>query len=381
MQHHNNAIASSFRILRSCQSLKVVSDDALLDLISKSIQTFATPVYDFDINLPQYLHANCGGKPQWVPMTCATIHISNVISDFGMSEKEVLCFIRHVHLLYRFDDFLETIPSVYSINDVSSIVSTIFIAFERFDSGDTASDSNPDLSSTETPLPARNHCQDGKSNELVAREVLEHDMLDLIKLLHASPVTDASQYNQAWYTAELRRLLIAMAQQLLEQRSKNPSAATSKDTWTTLRTWLHSTGATSVGTCYQFAFLACLISARDQNSYWHGTQQQYLAQTFAHHVSAGWRIWNDIGGRVRDEQEGAFTSCSFVPESDLKSLMLIADYEADCTLVAQRKLCELLSHSQAEKIEGYSDWKGLEFFRKAVHLSGEIYTAGDPTRT
>lgn len=199
MQHYNDAIAGCFRILRSCQSLKVISDDALL---SKSIQTFARPIYDLDINLPQYLRGNCGGEPQWVPMTCATIHISNVISDFGMSEKEVLCFIQHVHLLYRLDDFLETIPSTYSINDVSSIISTIFIAFERFDSRDTAFDPDPDLCSIDTPLLARNHCQDGKSNELVARRVLEHDMLDLIKLLHASPVADASQYNQDWYTAE-----------------------------------------------------------------------------------------------------------------------------------------------------------------------------------
>ena len=77
----------------------------------------------------------------------------------------------------------------------------------------------------------------------------------------------------------------------------------------------------------------------------------------------------------------ALVMAFFVPEEDLKSLVSIANYEADCTMTAQAKLCELLGHNQAKATKDCRDWNSLEFFRKAVHLSGEIYTAGDPTRT
>lgn len=148
--------------------------------------------------------------------------------------------------------------------------------------------------------------------------------------------------------------------------------------------WLHTTGARSVGTNYQFAFLACLVSAVDQTPCWQGLEQYYLAQAFAQHVSASWRIWNDLGGRIRDEAEGAFSSCSFVvgnASDSLGSLVSIANLEADCTALVQKRLQELVDFGEGTSSTKSGKRHCLEFFKRAVYLSGDIYLAGDPTRS
>ena len=220
--------------------------------------------------------------------------------------------------------------------------------------------------------------------KLAGISFLKHDMIDLIRLLHQPSMQAASEYNRRWYSWELRQLLLAMVQQLLDnsrhkESCQNPRQAPNSNA--NLRMWLHTTGATSVGTSYQFAFLACLVSARDQSPCFQGTEPRYLAQTFAQHVSASWRIWNDIGGRVRDEEEGEFTSCIFTEKDDDRSLMRLADFEVECALLAQTRLSELSNHEQNQGNDGFSAWNCLEFFRRAVQLSGEIYMAGDPTRS
>jgi hypothetical protein len=363
-------------VLRSCQSLDDIDDDDLSGMITNSIDTFGESLYKFDEDLPKYLRG--GGNPKWIPMTCATVHISNIISSFNMDEEDTLCFMEHIHLLYRFDDFLEMAPQLYAIHDLSTISDTILDSFRVFDSSNSDSDLDDSGSLHDSPL------EETTIKDLAGNSFLQHDMLDLIKLLHQSPVKDASQYNQRWYTAEMRELLKAMARQLLEGSDQTPRDSDRHlllDTKNNFRLWLHSTGASSVGTRYQFAFLACLVSAKRRVPCWQGTEQQYLAQTFAQHISAGWRIWNDIGGQLRDKEEGAFTSCNFVETSDLESLTNIAKFEADCTMFAQQRFFELISCDQRVLSEKLEDWCCLEFFRTAVKLSGEIYTAGDPTRS
>jgi hypothetical protein len=394
MHHHNHdddkTIKSTFRVLRSCKSLGDLDDEELLTLIGDSINTFSPSLRDYDASLPKHLRA---GKPKWIPMTCATIHISNTASDFNMDHKEALSFIKHVHLLYRFDDFLETIPSLYALHDVSSISGTIQDAFTVFDSSSaTPTACAPEPGSTRILRSRHDSSQDvTELDSLAGNGSLERDILELIELLHETPVRDASKFNQRWYTAELRRTMLAMVQQLIES-SPGPQSSDEKkqrvvsDTTTgdsdTLRVWLHSTGAHSVGTNYQFAFLACLVSARDQTPCWQGLEQQYLAQTFAQHVSTSWRIWNDLGGRVRDAGEGAFTSCNFAAGgSALDALVRVADFEAGCAVSAQRRLFELENYGGKFTGRKSGSWCCLEFFRRAVHLSGEIYLAGDPTRS
>jgi len=405
MDHHHHeddddkTIKRTFRVLRFCKTLGDLDDEALIALISASLNTFSAPLHDYDASLPKHLRA---GKPKWIPMTCATIHISNTTSNFNMNDKEALCFTKHVHLLYRLDDFLETAPSLYALRDVSSISDTIRDAFKAFTSSSaTPAACAPALESGST---RRLHSRHDSSHDVTELDrpagkgsTFESDILSLIELLHETPVRDASEFNQRWYTAELRRTMLAMVQQLIEsspgpqssgdgKKQRGPSNTTGDGDGDTLRTWLHSTGASSVGTNYQFAFLACLVSARDQTPCWQGLEQQYLAQTFAQHVSTSWRIWNDLGGRVRDAEEGAFTSCNFVAGGGggvLDSLARVADFEAGCALMVQRRLLELENSGGERSVGGgeLGSWCCLEFFRRAVHLSGEIYLAGDPTRS
>jgi hypothetical protein len=390
MQHDlDDSTWRTFRVLRFCKSLSDLEDDELLTMVGDSINTFSAALYDYDTSLPKHLRA---GKPKWIPMTCATVHISNITSQLNMDGKEALAFVKHVHLLYRFDDFLETAPSLYAISDVSSISDTIHDAFKAFDSRPAT----PAACDSEAGLTEPSHPRHDSAHDITqldcppGKGFLEHDILELIELLHETPVREASKFNQRWYTAELRRTMLAMVRQLIE--SPGPQSGIEKQSISpdtpgdTLRTWLHSTGASSVGTNYQFAFLACLVSARDQTPCWQEIEQQYLAQTFAQHVSTSWRIWNDLGGRVRDEVEGAFTSCSFVARGGgaLDSLVRIADFEAGCAVSAQKRLFEL--ENCGRDVESFGgeksgSWCYLEFFRRAVHLSGEIYLAGDPTRS
>lgn len=385
MYDHTDSIAASFRVLRACQSLDSLQDDDLLSMISKSITTFSTSLHDFDLTLPNYLRAGGCGSPKWVAMTCATVHIAKRVSDFDMNEDEVLCFLKHIHLLYRFDDFVETIPSQYAIRELTSISDAILKAFDQFESNDSNVDSGPN--STSNASSSSNHdsgYEENQAGRLAGKGFLDHDMLDLIKRLHESPVQGASEYNQQWYSLELRQLLLAMVRQLLDssdRQTNDQSPRKAHRSNANLRMWLHDTGAISVGTNYQFAFLACLVSARDQSPCFQGTEERYLAQAFAQHVSASWRIWNDVGGRVRDEEEGAFTSCSFTAKNDMQSLMEVANFEVECARLAQNRLSEILGQCHDKESDGFRAWHCLEFFRQAVQISGEIYMAGDPTRS
>lgn len=386
MDDHNDSIKSTFRVLRSCQSLNSLGDEYLLSMINDSIRNFSKSLYDYDASLPKHLSATNCETPGWIPMTCATIHISNITSQFDMDGDEALCFMKHVHLLYRLDDFLETIPSLYAIHDPSSITRTIHDAFNIFDS-------TPAYKSTSGST-GSSHSMHDSSREatgfdcLAGKAFLEHDILELIELLHGTTVRNASKFNQRWYTTELRTTLLAMVQQLLESLGQRPRDDREEDvvsdTSATLRIWLHTTGASSVGTNYQFAFLACLVSARDQTPCLQGLEQHYLAQAFAQHVSASWRIWNDLGGRIRDEAEGAFSSCSFVvgnASDSLGSLVSIANLEADCTALVQKRLQELVDFGEGTSSTKSGKRHCLEFFKRAVYLSGDIYLAGDPTRS
>ena len=104
-----------------------------------------------------------------------------------------------------------------------------------------------------------------------------------------------------------------------------------------------------------------------------------MARAFAHHVSTSWRIWNDLGGRNRDREEGALTCVSLVGQEELEALARVAGFEAQCAILAQK---EIAGAGGGRGLSEHSaDWYLLEFFRKAVQLSGEIYMAGDPTRS
>lgn len=385
MHDHTDSIAESFRVLRACQSLDSFGDDDLLSMISNSIGTFSASLHDFDLTLPNYLRVGGYGPPKWVAMTCTTIHIAKRISNFDMNEDEVLCFLKHIHLLYRFDDFVETIPSQYAIRELTSISVAILKAFEQFEVDNSTVDfSQKSTSNTSSSSIHDSGYEENQAGRLAGKGFLEHDMLDLIKRLHESPVRGASKYNQQWYSLELRQLLLAMVQQLSDSSDRRTNDQSPRDAIQpnkNLRMWLHDTGAPSVGTNYQFAFLACLVSARNQSPCFQGPEERYFAQAFAQHVSASWRIWNDVGGRVRDEEEGASTSCSFTAKNDMQSLMKLANFEVECAILAQNRLSELAEQSRNEERDDFRAWNCLEFFRQAVQQSGDIYMAGDPTRS
>lgn len=361
--------------MRRCKSLEAVEPERLDDWIGDSIEKFSGPLFAFDESLPDYLRLDRG--PIWIPMTCATIAISKSITGVSLDDMETLRFLENIHLLYRLDDFVETALEQYGIKDIGVLRKTLLRCFDIVQT-------NRSNSNAGSSLPRDSPMDESATMSFTGQDFLQRDMLGLLELLHQPTVKAAHCYNQMWYTTELREMLEAMIQQLVEKADPEPrdSRITSPiGQEISLRSWLHGTGAVSVGTKYQFAFLACLVSARDGAPCWQDAHKSYMAQAFAHHVSTSWCIWNDLGGRERDKEDGALTCVTMLGREELDTLSRIAEFEAECAILAQRKIARTGSWCQEELDKQPEDWYLLEFFRKAVHLSGEIYMSGDPTRS
>lgn len=295
-----------------------------------------------------------------------------------------------------------------------------------------------------------NRFKDNTSNHLdKARRILKK----LVTHITQHPaVLKASPHDRHWLWTELRAFFYAQAKQIEEvelfARQKHTRATDASNSgrrpslspvagknhvfespYSTYHRWLHTTGADSVGSPYQFAFFSILLAASTSSSSpsssssmsssrlktgmdgadghhadcWPSPREKMLVQSMSAGVARMWRIENDVGGLVRDRADGTVNSVNF-PEyavttntphgagdgsgQDKADAVDVAD--ADDALAAQ--LVEMAARErrlwQADYAELAEIAKGIgsaqeervrltRLFTAAMELYGQIYIARD----
>lgn len=270
--------------------------------------------------------------------------------------------MQHIDLLYRVDDFMETLVDAYGITDMSIAFEALQRCFQPYLGSSTCAitRSRPGLRRTDSPA---------ESLPSIAKPIaFECDLQDVIARMHSYPIREASEQDRQWYSLELYDFLLAQLEQL---DSELPNITVPGQ----LHKWITDIGARSVGTNYMFAMFTCLVSADEgiKESLWKTPSSLYLAQEFAQQISVEFRILNDVGGRIRDRRDGTMSSCTLVEDEDDAELLKVAEFAAERSEVLLEKL-----------VEGADDGRRmrdlLEMFRRSVRMSGELYMADEPNR-
>jgi hypothetical protein len=269
--------------------------------------------------------------------------------------------MQHIDLLYRVDDFMETLVDAYGISDISVAFEALQRYFQPYLSSSTCKTtrSRPGLRRVDSPVEAL---------PSIAKPIdLERDLQDVIARMHSYPISEANSQDRQWYSLELYDFLLAQLEQLDSELPKTTIPGQ-------LHKWITNVGARSVGTNYMFAMFSCLISLEEHGeSLWKTPTSLYLAQEFAQQISVEFRILNDVGGRVRDRRDGTMSSCMLVEEGEFAELLKIAKLAAERSEVLLDRLVE-----GAEDGRRVRDLLGM--FRGSVRVSGELYMADEPNR-
>lgn len=355
---------ATYSVCRKLPTFSCLSNQDLAAAIEDSVETYHAALQQFDKSLPKCLHK--GIEATWLEFTCVTVHVCNLLNGFCLGPAPAAGMMRHIDLLYRVDDFMETMVETYGVHDISAAKGLVQSCFDPYlNTSNIEQHANLKAIRIDSPL---------EDVPPITRLVeLEQDLKQILEVMHASPISEASPQDRRWYSLELYDFFTAQLEQIAYKPSK-PTAPTE------LYTWVTDIGARSVGTKYMFAGFSCMISAsRDQEIRWPSAREMYMAQQFAQHVSVEFRLLNDIGGRVRDEREGTASSCSLVRAGEFGELEEIAAYEAECSQNLIRRMSEA-SAARDRADEASQTRRLLEFWRKTVRLSGELYMADDPTR-
>jgi hypothetical protein len=284
--------------------------------------------------------------------------------------------MQHIDLLYRVDDFMETLVDAYGIMDLSVAYEALHPCFRPYLSSYACKStrSRPGLRRIDSPI-------EGKSS--IANPIqFEHDLQDVIERMHCYPITSAPPQDRQWFSLELYDFLLAQLEQL-STALPNPKAVAPGQ----LHKWITNVGARSVGTNYMFAMFACLVSAEGKvkgegESLWRSASELYTAQEFAQQISVEFRILNDVGGRVRDRREGTMSCCALVEDEDggIEELLAIAEGAKERSAVLLEGLVRLAEDGVDGGGEGRRMRELLEMFRGCVRVSGEIYMVDEPNR-
>jgi hypothetical protein len=352
-----------WHICRTLPTLDCLSDRELGDAIDHSLDNHLPMLRTFDEGLPVHLHRK--SQAAWLEFTCVTVHVCNSMTELHLERRQATAMMQHIDLLYRVDDFMESLVETYGIHDMSAAFHTLRRCFQPY----------LDLSANLHAPYHRSHKIDSPVEAFPAIEnpvQLEQDLQDVIKRMHTYPITEAHEQDRQWYSLELYDFFVAQLQQLNSQPpDKNAPGQ--------LHKWVTDVGARSAGTKYTFALFSCFISASKEARCWSTPLQLYLAQEFAQHISVEFRLLNDIGGRVRDERDRTMSSCAFVRDGDYSGLMEIAGHAASCSQTLLEKLADSSIDSslpgEVVRVRGL-----LDLFRRSVRLSGELYMASEANR-
>ena len=353
----------TYRVCRTLPTFDCLSDRQLHDGIKSSIDIFLPTLRVLDEDLPVHLRRKV--QAPWLEFTCVTVHICNWITGAHLDRRQATAMMQHINILYRVDDFMETLVEEYGVYDMSAVFTILRRCFQ----------SCLDLSAIADTLhhDARNNDSPVKEFPAIEEPLkLEQDLREVIWCMYTYPIAKAHEQDRQWYSLELYDFFVAQLQQLDSQPPEevNPGE---------LRKWVTDVGARSVGTKYTFALFSCFIPTSTAAPCWKTPIQLYLAQEFAQHVSVEFRVLNDIGGRARDERDRMMSSCAFVQDGDYTGLWEIAKYAASCSEMLLDKVVAA-SVDPSSRDERARVWGLLNLFRKSVRLSGELYIANEPNR-
>jgi hypothetical protein len=271
--------------------------------------------------------------------------------------------MHHIDLLYRVDDFMETLVDAYGVQDISVAFEALQRCFQPylgFSSALGSKRSRHARSRIDSPV---------EGIAPIAKPIeLEHDLKDVVERMHNYPISEANEQDRRWYSLELYDFLVAQLEQL---DSEIPTTVIPGQ----LHKWVTNVGARSVGTNYMFAMFTCLVSAEEggEESLWKTASSLYSAQEFAQQISVEFRVLNDVGGRVRDLRDGTISSCALVRDGECTELLKIAESAAERSAML---LDELVQGAD----DGRKMRDRLEMFRRSVRVSGQICMAGGPNR-
>jgi hypothetical protein len=352
-----------YHVCRTLPTFDCLSDRELADAIDHSLDNHLPTLRAFDEGLPAHLRRK--SQPAWLELTCVTVQVCNTMTGSYLGPRQTTAMMQHINLLYRVDDFMEDLVKAYGIHDISATPTILRRCFQPY----------LDLPSS---VHARHHEArriDSPMKERPAIEnphQLEQDLQDVIDRMHTYPITEAHEQDRQWYSLELYDFFVAQLQQLDSQPPKKTIPGQ-------LHKWVTDIGALSVGTKYTFALFSCFIAPSREMRCWNTPMQLYLAQEFAQQMSVGFRVLNDVGGRVRDERDRTMSSCALVEGGDYSGLIEIAKHAASCSETLLDKLAN--ASTDASRPDEVARVRGLlDLFRKSVRLSGELYMANEPNR-
>jgi uncharacterized protein with PIN domain len=352
-KHH-----SIYAICRTLPTFSRLSDSSLQEAINASINTYLPDLQAFDHALPAHFHRK--SRAAWLEFTCATVHVSNLLAGFCLSPLQTAAMMEHIDLLYRVDDFMETLFDAYGMVDGSVAFEVLGRCFRSYLGGSASCSRRPrwGLRKIDSPV-------DGLP--LLAKPIrFEQDLQDVVDRMHGNPICDASEQDRQWYSLELYDFFVAQLEQV---DSRIPESVSPGQ----VHKWVTDIGARSVGTKYMFAMFSCLISAVEGASLWKTASQLFLAQEFAQQISLDFRVLNDVGGRVRDESDGTVSCCSLVEKGEEEELLRIAEFAAGSSARIMGQLAGMAVDEQ--RVAAL-----LDMFRLSVRVSGELYMVGEPNR-
>ena len=361
MDFNTNRGHNTYVICRTLPSLRSLPDKNLKHAIDASIAEYLPDLEAFDRALPAHFHRK--SEAAWLEFTCATVHVCNLLSNFCLSRRQAAAMMQHIDLLYRADDFMETVVDAYGILDLSVAFESLRRCFQPYISSYAckSSQSRPGFRRIDSPV-------EGQAS--IANPIqFEHDLQDVVGRMHCYPISEANPQDSQWFSLELYDFLLAQLEQLNGDRPKTVIPGR-------LHKWITNVGARSVGTNYMFAMYTCLVSAegRKGKSLWRSASSLYIAQEFAQQISVEFRVLNDVGGRVRDRRDGTMSCCALVQDEGFEELLEIAEHAAE----RSAKLLDQLVERSAGGGQGVRDL--LEMFRRSVRVSGELYMADEPNR-
>ncbi|GAB7328383.1 hypothetical protein MBLNU13_g00365t2 [Cladosporium sp. NU13] len=295
-----------------CRTLPIFSrlpDEHLKNAINASIETYLPELQVFDQALPAHFHRK--SKAAWLEFTCVTVHVCNVLSNSCLSRRQATAMMHHIDLLYRVDDFMETLIDAYGIQDISVVFEALKRCFQPYVGSPSA------LGSKRSRHARRRIDSPVEGVAPIAKPIeFEHDLNDVVERMHCYPISGASEQDRQWYSLELYHFLVAQLEQL---DSEIPTTVTPGQ----LHKWVTNIGARSVGTDYMFAMFTCLVSAEDGGeSLWKTASSLYLAQEFAQQISVEFRVLNDVGGRELSLKLSLFTTPNrFAPDSQMRQII------------------------------------------------------------
>lgn len=320
----------------------------------------------------------------------------------SLSPSTLLLLMGRMSSLYQIDAFMESLVEKKLIVGLVDIIKLIHEAFGIDDVRDTDGaelmtwEKNSSIMDPQQSLdtPPKSPCPDptadGEAYFPMDRLAQARKTLNMFvtHLLDDPAVKAASKYDQHWFKTELYNFFIAQARQVAEcstlaaQTEKVLANKVYLSTTATYQRWVHSTGADSVGSPYQFAFLSILLAEGTGRDCWETAEEKYLAQSISQGVARVWRIENDIGGVRRDRQDDTVNSINFPefatqhrPDEDLQNLLTVVAEHEKRRWKKDIETLKSLVHGNAAKEEKV---RKVGVFTDCMELYGQIYIARDP---